>query len=42
MFFNENLGISDHIFLLVIFSLIRLVKGSKTGGQVDKTYQICY
>jgi len=42
MIFKEIIGISDHIFLTVIFSLIRLVKGSNTGGQVDKTYQICY
>jgi len=42
MFFNEILGISDHIFLSVVFSSIRLVKCSKSGGQVNKTYQICY
>ena len=42
MFFNEILGISDPIFLSVIFSSIRLVKGSKYGGQVVKTDQICH
>jgi len=41
MFFNEILGISDPIFLSVIFSSIILVKGSKSGGQVVKTDQIC-
>jgi len=40
--FNEILGISDHIFLSVIFSWIRLVKGSKSGGHVAKTTQICF
>ena len=39
---NEILGISDHIFLSVIFSWIRLVKGSKSGGHVAKTTQICF
>jgi len=34
MFFNEILGIPDHIFLSVIFSSIELVKGSISSGQL--------
>jgi len=40
--FNEILDISDHIFLSVIFSWIRLVRGSKSEGHVAKTTQICF
>jgi len=40
--FNEILGISDNIFLSVIFSWKRLVKGSKSGDHVAKTTQICF
>jgi len=40
--FIEILGILIHIFLSVIFSWIRLVKGSKSGGQKAKITQICF
>jgi len=40
VYFNEILGISEHIFLSVISSSIRLVKGSKSGGQVATIYQM--
>jgi len=39
---NLILGISDHIFLSVIFSWIRLVKRSKSGGHVAEITQICF
>jgi len=38
MFFKEVLSISDHNFLSVIVSSIRLVTGSKSGGQVLKQH----
>jgi len=40
--FNKILGISIHIFLSVIFSWIRLVNGSKSGGQMAEITQICF
>jgi len=40
--FNKILGISIHIFLSVIFSWIRLVKGNKSGSQMAEITQICF